>query len=84
MAFGFHEKGRLEIIAGGAFVRKWPNPKYTIHIEVDRGCQMVYFQTKNPTLGKFCRVLQWKMMVSLYPFRRVYGHFVYYMAICFF
>jgi hypothetical protein len=24
---------------------------------------MVYFQTKNPNLGKFWRVLQWKMLV---------------------
>jgi hypothetical protein len=23
----------------------------------NQGCQMVYFQTKNPTLGKFLRVL---------------------------
>jgi hypothetical protein len=22
-----------------------------------------YFQTKNPNLGKFCRVLQWKMFI---------------------
>jgi hypothetical protein len=29
----------------------------------DQGCQMVYLQTKNPDLGKFWRVLQWKMMV---------------------
>jgi hypothetical protein len=28
-----------------------------------QGCQMAYFQTKNPTLGKFWRVLQWKMLV---------------------
>jgi hypothetical protein len=28
-----------------------------------QGCQMVYFQTKNPNLGKFWRVLQWKMLV---------------------
>jgi hypothetical protein len=30
---------------------------------LDQGCQMVCFQTKNPNLGKFWRVLQWKMMV---------------------
>jgi hypothetical protein len=29
---------------------------------LDQGCQMVYFQTKNPKLGKFWRVLQWKML----------------------
>jgi hypothetical protein len=34
---------------------------------------MVYFQTKNPNLGKFWKVLQWKMMVFL-------DHFVYFTA----
>jgi hypothetical protein len=29
----------------------------------DQGCQMVSFQTKNPNLGKFWRVLRWKMLV---------------------
>jgi hypothetical protein len=28
-----------------------------------QGCQMVRFQTKQPNLGKFWRVLQWKMLV---------------------
>jgi hypothetical protein len=28
-----------------------------------QGCQMVCFQTKNPNLGKFWRVLQWKSLV---------------------
>jgi hypothetical protein len=28
-----------------------------------QGCQMVYFQTKDPNLGKFSRVLQWKTLV---------------------
>jgi hypothetical protein len=44
---------------------------------------MAYFQTKNPNLGKFCRVLQWNMMVSvmaiwsiLLPFGIFCGHFV--------
>jgi hypothetical protein len=27
-----------------------------------RDCQMVYFETKNSNLGKFWRVLQWKML----------------------
>jgi hypothetical protein len=26
---------------------------------------MVYFQTNNPNLGKFLRVLQWKMLVAV-------------------
>jgi hypothetical protein len=28
-----------------------------------QGCQMVYFQTKNPNLGKFLRALDWKMFI---------------------
>jgi hypothetical protein len=27
-----------------------------------QGCQMIYFQTKNPNLGKFWRALKWKML----------------------
>jgi hypothetical protein len=27
-----------------------------------QGCQMVYFQTKNPNLDKFWRALDWKML----------------------
>jgi hypothetical protein len=44
------------------------------------GCQMVYFQTKIPNLGKFRRVLQWKMLVFLWAFGKFYGHLVYFMA----
>jgi hypothetical protein len=49
---------------------------------------MVYFQTKNPNLGKFWRVLQWKMLVYfmtiwsiLLPFGLFYCHLVYFIAI---
>jgi hypothetical protein len=28
-----------------------------------QGCQMVYFQTKNPNLAKYWRALEWKMLV---------------------
>jgi hypothetical protein len=35
----------------------------------EQGCQMVYFQTKNPNLGKFLMALDWKMLI-------------YFMAIC--
>jgi hypothetical protein len=28
-----------------------------------QGCQMVYFQTENPNLGKFWRDLGWKMLM---------------------
>jgi hypothetical protein len=44
------------------------------------GCQIVYFQTKIPNLGKFCKVLKWKMLVwfvaiwyILWPFGVFYG-----------
>jgi hypothetical protein len=32
-----------------------------------QGCQMVYFQTKNPNLGKLWSVLQRKMLVMFTP-----------------
>jgi hypothetical protein len=45
---------------------------------------MVCFQTKNPNLGKFWRVLHWKMLVYfmdtwfiLRSFLKFYGHLVY-------
>jgi hypothetical protein len=50
-----------------------------------QGCQMAYFQTKNPSLGNFWRALQWKMFVSftaiwsiLQPFGIFYGYLVYF------
>jgi hypothetical protein len=30
-----------------------------------QGCQMVYFQTKNPNLGKFWSALDWKVLIYL-------------------
>jgi hypothetical protein len=46
---------------------------------------MVYFQTKNPNLGKFRSVLQRKMLVNFMdiwsislPFGILYGHLVYF------
>jgi hypothetical protein len=53
-----------------------------------QGCQMVYFQTKDPNLGKFWSVLQWKLLVNfvairsiLLPFRIFYGLLVYFVVI---
>jgi hypothetical protein len=44
-----------------------------------------YFLTKNPNLGKFWKVLQWKMLLyymairSIFqPFGKFYGHLVYF------
>jgi hypothetical protein len=65
----------------------WPHFQV---IETDRkqGCQMAYFQTNNSNLGKFFRVLQWKMLVYfmsiwsiLWSFGLFYGHLVYLLAI---
>jgi hypothetical protein len=48
----------------------------------------MYFQTKNPNLGKFLMVLQWKMFVhfvavwvTLWSFGIFYGHLVHVMVI---
>jgi hypothetical protein len=43
---------------------------------VYQGCQMVSFQTKNLNLGKFLRVLLWKILVYLF-----YDHLVYFKGI---
>jgi hypothetical protein len=32
-----------------------------------QGCQMVYFQTQNPNLGKFFRAVEWNRMVHSIP-----------------
>jgi hypothetical protein len=37
-------------------------------IHQGQGCQMAYFQTKHPDLGKFWRVLQWKMLLYYMAF----------------
>jgi hypothetical protein len=36
--------------------------RFRQHFCGNQVCQMVYFQTKNPNLGKFWRVLQWKLL----------------------
>jgi hypothetical protein len=51
--------------------------------EMDHGCQMVCFQTKNPNLGKFWRVFQmedfgifYEHLVHFLHFVIFYGHWV--------
>jgi hypothetical protein len=44
----------------------------------DQGCQMVYFQTKRPNLGKFGRVFQWKMLLFVTIWYIFYGHLVHF------
>jgi hypothetical protein len=51
---------------GIKFQEKSGNPVARHHL--GQGCQMVYFQTKNPNLGIFWRVLQWKMLYILWSF----------------
>jgi hypothetical protein len=48
-----------------------------------QGCQMVFFRTNNPNLGKFWMAFEWKMMVYfmviwniLRSFGIFYGHLV--------
>jgi hypothetical protein len=40
-----------------------------------QGCQMACFQTKNPNLGKFWRVLRWKMLVYCIAIWSTLWHF---------
>jgi hypothetical protein len=41
---------------------------------------MAYFQTKNTDLGKFWRVLQWKVLHITCPLGPFYGYLVYFVA----
>jgi hypothetical protein len=59
-----------------------------VETEQMQGCQMVCFQTKNPDLGKFWRVLLWKILVyfmtiwfHLQPSEILCGHLVYFVVI---
>jgi hypothetical protein len=69
--------------------QKYPNSTNTEHRLQTQGCQMVYFQTKNPNLGKFWRSLEWKMLVYfkviwniLRPFGNVVVIFPYFGTLC--
>jgi hypothetical protein len=46
-----------------------------------QGCQMVYFQTRNPNLSKFWSVLQWQILVYFMDIWSFYGHLKYFMDI---
>jgi hypothetical protein len=54
----------------------------------NQGCQMVYFQTKNPNLGKFLSALDGKMLIYfeaiwniLQTFGIFYGHLLHFVFI---
>jgi hypothetical protein len=38
---------------------------------VHQGCQMAYFQNKNPNLGEFWRVLQWNKNMATLTYTRI-------------
>jgi hypothetical protein len=61
-------------------IRKQSPLNYQLLVVEIQGCQMVYSQTKNPTLGKFWSVLQWKMFVCIFN-GQYYGSLVYFVAI---
>jgi hypothetical protein len=45
----------------------------------NQGCQMVYFQTQNPNLGKYLRALDWKMLIyfiAIWNILRTLGYFM--------
>jgi hypothetical protein len=68
-----------------AFLQHWNTNR---RVQVDQGCQMVCFQTKNPNLGKIWRILQGKILAyfmtiwsNLRPLEIFYGHLVYFVVI---
>jgi hypothetical protein len=71
---------------------KWPFFKKQVPPSIDQrwkrqpmrrkqGCQMAYFQPKNPNLGKFWRFLKWRCCYILCPFGTFYSNLVYFMPI---
>jgi hypothetical protein len=50
----------------------------------EQGCQMVYFKTPYPNLGKFWLVHSMAIWNILRPFGIFYGHLVYFTAISYF
>jgi hypothetical protein len=49
---------------------------------LEQGCKLEYFQTKNHNLGKFWRVLRWKILVyfmAIWSILRLFGIFL---AVC--
>jgi hypothetical protein len=61
----------------------WRDMRQNFHfkkeVDLDQGCQMVYFQTQIPKLGKFWRVLQWKMLLyfmAIWSILRPFGMYI--------
>jgi hypothetical protein len=45
--------------------------KFKMSAQVIQGCQMVYFQTKNPNFGKFWRSSDWKLFICFITIRNI-------------
>jgi hypothetical protein len=84
-----HDGNILKIYSEMKYIRSFRHPSFAAIFlfrdlaRPDQGCQMAHFQTKNPNLGKFWRVLEWERLVYsmailniLGPFGTVFGHFV--------
>jgi hypothetical protein len=78
-----YRHGRCTYILGGSLltlgskVQITPLKQLLVRFCEKQGCQMVYFQNKNPNLGNFSSVSQWKMMVYvgiLWAFGLFYSH----------
>jgi hypothetical protein len=82
-------KRRFENSCSHILFRKSPAPRFALPWQIwtaiaATGCQMVYFQTKRPNLGKFWRDLEWKMLIYFIVFWNIlrscdvsYGHLVF-------
>jgi hypothetical protein len=57
------EAGSLVVVRSKNVERKNGHNFFDRTTTNEQGCQMVSFQTKNPNLGKFWRVLDWKMLI---------------------
>jgi hypothetical protein len=53
---------KIQVINNMGEVVKFVSSSQLSIYGADQGCQVVYFQTKNPYLGKFLRALDWKML----------------------
>jgi hypothetical protein len=85
--------GLVDLSLGGRVTtesRLWKKNQCFYGISVSpmtQGCQMVYFQTKNPNLSAFWRALDWKMLIFLRLVGIFYGHLgylVHFVLICYF
>jgi hypothetical protein len=54
--------------------------KMIVQYSVEQGCQMAYFQTKTSNLGRFCRVLQWKMYIGIFYAHLEYNTGIWYIS----